>query len=180
MTSNRATRLAIAAVTSVGLAAAAIDRPVHAAAAAPTSGVIVQMRIAGINDNTPTAIQSFSLGATDTLSVSTGSGGGAGKVSFANLTVSKGLDADSVPLLQAAATGQVLKTVVIDVFAAHDGAPFATYTFEDVVVTSNVIGAANSSTTEQDAFDFRRISSDVSINGQTFHSCFDVKAGASC
>jgi len=177
MTSNRTTRLAIAAVTSVGLAAAAIARPAHAAAVAPASGVIVQMRVVGINDNVPTTIQSFSLGATDTLAAS-GSGAG-GKVLFANLTVSKVLDADSVPLLQAAATGQVLKTLVIDVFAEHDGTPFATYTFEDVVVTSNAIGAG-SSTTEQDAFDFRRISSDVSINGQTFYSCFDVKAGASC
>ena len=171
-------RLAIAGVTSLGLAAVAIDRPVHAAAA--STGVVLQMRIAGINDNNPAAIQSFSLGATDTLGTSTGSGGGAGKVSFANLAVSKGLDADSVPLLQAAATGQVLKTLVIDVFASHDGAAFATYTFEDVVVTSNVIGAANSSTSEQDAFDFRRITSDVSINGQTFHSCFDVKTSTSC
>ena len=170
-------RRAIAVVTSVGLAAAATSRPVHAAAA--TSGVALQMRTSGINDNYPAAIQSFSLGATDTLSTS-GSGAGAGKVSFANLTVSKGLDADSVPLLQAAATGQVLKTVVIDVFASRDSAPFATYTFEDVVVTSNVIGAANSTTSEQDAFDFRRITSDVSINGQTFHSGFDVKTSTSC
>jgi hypothetical protein len=49
-----------------------------------------------------------------------------------------------------------------------------------VIVTSNVIGAANSSTSDQDAFDFRRITSDVSINGQTFHSCFDVRTSTSC
>jgi len=180
MTWTRTTRLALAAVMSVGLAAVAIDSTLHAATAAPSNGVTVQMRIAGINDGSPTTIQSFSLGATDTLSVSTGSGGGAGKISFANLAVTKALDADSVPLLQAAATGQILKNVVIDVFTGHDTTPFATYTFEDVIVTSNVIGAANSSTSEQDAFDFRRITSDVSINGQTFHSCFDVKVGASC
>jgi type VI protein secretion system component Hcp len=170
-------RLAVAVVTSVGLAAAATSRPAHAAPA--SGGVVLQMRISGINDNNPATIQSFSLGATDTLSTS-GSGGGAGKVSFANLAVSKGLDADSVPLLQAATTGQTLKTVIIEVFASRDSAPFATYTFEDVIVTSNVIGAANSSTSEQDAFDFRRITSDVTINGQAFHSCFDVKASTSC
>jgi type VI protein secretion system component Hcp len=177
---NRTRRLAIAAVTSLGLAAMAIERPVQAAAAAPSTGVVAQMKIAGINDGNPTTILSFSLGATDTATVADGSGAGVGKVSFANLTVSKGLDADSVPLLQAASTGQVLKSVVIDVFAGHDTVPFATYTFEDVLVTSNVIGAANSSTNEQDAFDFRRITSDVTINGETFHSCFDVKAGTSC
>jgi type VI protein secretion system component Hcp len=171
------TRVATAATLSAGVAASVIDRPVQAAA--PPNGVTVQMQITGINGNNPTAIQSFSLGANDTLSAS-GSGGGAGKVSFANLAVSKELDADSVPLLQAAATGQVLKTVVISLFTARDSAPFATYTFEDVLVTSNVIGAASSSTSEQDTFDFRRITSDVSINGQTFHSCFDVKASTSC
>lgn len=177
MNSKQGKRLAIAVVTSVGVAAAATSRPVHAAPA--TGAVVLQMRISGINDNNPTTIQSFSLGATDTLSMS-GSGGGAGKVSFANLAVSKGLDADSVPLLQAAATGQTLKTVIIDVFSSRDSAPFATYTFEDVIVTSNVIGAANSSTSEQDAFDFRRITSDVTINGQAFHSYFDVKTSTSC
>jgi hypothetical protein len=33
---------------------------------------------------------------------------------------------------------------------------------------------------QQDAFDFRRITSDVTVNGQTFHSCFDIKALLSC
>ena len=80
--------------------------------------------------------------------------------------------------LQAAATGQVLKTLTIEV--SNGGrAPFAIYTFEDVVVSSSVIGASGS-VDEQDAFDFRRITSDVTVNGQAFHSCFDVKANASC
>jgi len=38
----------------------------------------------------------------------------------------------------------------------------------------------NAHWSEQDTFDFRRITSDVSVNGQTFHSCFDVKASTSC
>jgi len=153
-----------------------------AAAAGPNDprgpGVRAQMRIDGLNGNNPTAIVGFSLGATNSAS-SSDSGGGAGKVTFANLVVSKLLDADSVPLLQAAATGQILRSVVIELFDAGN-VPFATYTFQDVVVTSTVLGSSTSAVTEQDAFDFRTITSNVTINGQTFHSCFDVKALSSC
>jgi type VI secretion system secreted protein Hcp len=142
--------------------------------------VSAQMRIDGLNSNNPTPIFSFSLGATNSVSTAGGSGGGAGKVTFANLVVSKMLDGDSVPLLQAAATGQILRTLEIDVFDAGSSVPFATYTFEDVVVTSNVLGSSTSAVNEQDAFDFRKITSDVTINGRTFHSCFDIKAVAPC
>ena len=90
------------------------------------------------------------------------------------------LDGDSVPLLQATATGQVLGTLVIEVSAAGNSAPFATYTLEDLTVMSSVPGSSTSVVNEQDAFDFRRITSDVTVNGQTFHSCFDVKAASSC
>jgi type VI protein secretion system component Hcp len=142
--------------------------------------VTVRMRIDGLNGNNPTPILSFSLGATNTVSTSTGGGGGAGKVTFADLVVTKMLDGDSVPLLQATATGQVLPRLVIDVSTFGGHTPFATYTFEDVTVASNVIGTSDSTVSEQVAFDYRRITSDVTLNGQTFHSCFDVKAVASC
>ncbi len=142
----------------------------------PTPTINARMRIDGLNSNNLTPIFSFSLGAANST---TASGAGASKVSFANLVVSKMLDGDSVPLLQAATTGQVLRSLVIEVFDAG-GTPFATYTFEDVVVTSNVIGASTSVVNEQDAFDFQKITSDVTIGGQTFHSCFDIKALTSC
>jgi type VI protein secretion system component Hcp len=141
------------------------------------SAVVAQMRIDSLNGNNPTPILSFSLGATNAVSTA---GGGAGKVTFSDLAVSKQLDGDSVPLLQAAATGQVFKSLVIEVSTAGSAIPFATYTFEDVTVTSTVLGSANGSVSEQDAFDFRRITSDVTLNGQTFHSCFDIKALSSC
>src|SRR5262249_17821195 len=105
---------------------------------------------------------------------------GAGKVTFSNLVVTKLLDGDSVPLLQAAATGQVLNSVVIDLFEGGANQPFATYTFQGVRVVSTVFGESDATVTEQDAFDFRTITSNVTLNGQTFHSCFDVKALASC
>ena len=147
--------------------------------APPAPVVTAQMKIDSLNGNNPTPILGFSLGAANSVSTA-GGGGGAGKVTFSNLVVSKMLDGDSVPLLQAAATGQHLKNLVIDVFAAGSSVPFATYTFEDVFVASTVLGSSTASITEQDAFDFSRITSDVTVNGQTFHSCFDVKTLTSC
>ena len=186
---RQARRMAYAVALSVMIVVGLAAWPLRAAADGDQGGpgrddrippglaVTTQMRIEGLNGNNPTPIFSFSVGAASSATAS-GGGGGAGKVTFSNLTVSKGLDADSVPLLQAAATGQVLKTLTIEV--SNGGrAPFAIYTFEDVVVSSSVIGASGS-VDEQDAFDFRRITSDVTVNGQAFHSCFDVKANASC
>jgi len=145
----------------------------------PPPTVTAQMRIDNVNGANPTPIFGFTLGATNS-STTSGGGAGAGKVTFANLAVSKMLDADSVPLLQAASTGQHLKSLVIDVFAAGSGVPFATYTFEDVVVASTVLGSSTSAINEQDAFDFGRITSDVVFNGETFHSCFDIKTLSPC
>lgn len=146
----------------------------------PPPAVTAQMRIDGVNGGSATPISSFSLGATDTVSTSSGGGAGAGKVTFSNLLVSKTVDGDSVPLLQAASTGQTLSKLSIDVFNAGSATPFATYTFENVVVTSTILGSATSLVGEQDAFDFGRITADVTLNGQTFHSCFDIKALSSC
>src|SRR4029450_9705204 len=95
----------------------------------PAPSVEARMRIDGLNNGNATPIFSFSLGATNTDS-SSGVGGGAGKVTFANLVVSKMLDGDSVPLLQAAATGQIFRNLVIEVFAVGSSVPFAIYTFE--------------------------------------------------
>lgn len=145
----------------------------------PGPTVAVQMRIDGLNGNNATPIQSFSLGATNSAST-TGTGGGVGKTTFSDLLVSKSLDGDSVPLLQAAATGQIFKSLAIEVFHTGSSVPFAVYTFEDVSVTSNVLGSSDATVNEQDAFDFRKITSDVTLNGQTFHTCFDVKTLSSC
>ena len=71
-------------------------------------------------------------------------------------------------------------TLAIEVFDAGGSVPFATYTFDHAVVTSNVLGSSTSAVSEQQAFDFRRITSDVTVNGQTFHNRFDMKALSSC
>jgi hypothetical protein len=55
--------------------------------------------------------------------------------------------------LHAAATGQAWKKLTIDVFAIGASVPFASCTFEDAIVTSNVLGSTTSAVSEQDAFD---------------------------
>src|SRR5262249_18287838 len=120
MLRKRTHQVIAAAAASVALAGIAAASGVHAAAAPPASGVVAQMTIAGINNGTPTTIQSFSLGATDALGTADG---GTGKVSFAGLAISKVLDADSVPLLQAAATGQRLSRVTIELFNGTNTTP---------------------------------------------------------
>jgi len=144
----------------------------------PPQTVMLQMSIDGLNGNLPTPIFGFTLGASNPSSVVIG--GGAGKVSFADLNVSKMIDGDSVPLLKATATGQHLTKVTIDVFNIGDREPFATYQFEDVFVVSSVFGGSLSSVSEQVAFNFAKITSDIDVNGTLFHSCFDIARNMSC
>jgi len=176
-------RIARAAAASALLIVSAAALQIEAAGApGPTvsaQSVTAQMRIEGVNGGNATPISTFTLGATDSVSSSSGTGGGEGKVSFSNLVVTKTLDGDTIPLLQAASTAQILRSVSIDVFSGGSHTPFATYTFEDAIVTSTVLGAS-SIVGEQVAFDFRRITTDVTVNGQSFHSCFDIKTLTSC
>jgi type VI protein secretion system component Hcp len=90
------------------------------------------------------------------------------------------LDGMSVPLLSAAATGKHIKDVQIDVFEVGSGTPFATYTFQDALVTADVLGSSQNALNEQLTFNFAKIISDITIAGTTFHSCFDIKANVTC
>jgi len=173
-------QIALAVVAGVVFVPVATELHLHAAPDPSAKPPSAQLRLDGVNGGAPTPITAFSLGATDSVSTSGGAGGGAGKVSFSNLVVSKTLDGDTVPLLKAASTGQVLPSLSIDIFSAGSSTPFATYTFSDVVVTSTVVGSPASLVSEQDSFDFRTITADVTLNGQTFHSCFDIKTLSAC
>jgi len=146
----------------------------------PAPTVAMTMKVDGMNGNNPTPIKAFSIGATNTSDLSSGGGGGAGKVDFQNLNVSKLLDGMSVPLLSAAATGKHIKDVTIDVFEAGGSTPFATYVFQDALVTSDLLGSSQNALSEQVSFNFAKITSDITVGGITFHSCFDLKANATC
>jgi type VI secretion system secreted protein Hcp len=146
----------------------------------PAPTVSMTMKVDSMNGNNPTPIKAFSIGATNTGDLSSGGGGGAGKVDFQNLNVSKLLDGMSVPLLTAAATGKHIKDVTIDVFEIGNSAPFATYVFQDALVTSDLLGSSQNAFSEQVSFNFAKIISDITVGGVTFHSCFDLKANTSC
>jgi type VI protein secretion system component Hcp len=142
--------------------------------------VTLQMTVDGMNGDDPTPIFSFSLGATNTGTTSGGGGSGAGRVSFQDLAVSKQLDGMSVDLLSAAATGEHIPDVKIEVFAIGSSSPFATYTFRDALVTAVVFGASNQAPAETVSFNFTRVISDVTVGGTTFHSCFDILKNVKC
>jgi type VI protein secretion system component Hcp len=140
----------------------------------------LQMTVDGMNGDLPTPIFSFSMGATNSGTVSGGGGGSAGRATFQDLAVSKQLDAMSVDLLSAAATGEHISDVKIEVFAIGSSSPFATYTFRDALVTAVVFGASNQAPGETVSFNFTRVISDVTVGGTTFHSCFDLVKNVKC
>jgi type VI secretion system secreted protein Hcp len=147
--------------------------------ATPAPTVAMTMTVDAMNGNNPTPIQAFTIGATNTGAVS-GGGGGTGKVDFQNLSVIKFLDGMSVQLLSAAATGRHIKDVKIEVFQIGTSTPFATYTFQDALVSADLLGSSQNALGEQVAFDFGKIISDITISGMSFHSCFDIKANLTC
>jgi type VI secretion system secreted protein Hcp len=146
----------------------------------PAPTVAMTMKVDGMNGDNPTPIKSFSLGATNAGDLGTGGGGGAGKVDFQNLNVSKLLDGMSVPLLNAAATGKHLRDVTINVFEAGSSTPFAIYVFQDALVASDLLGSSQNALSEQVSFNFAKIISDITVDGVTFHSCFDIRGNVAC
>jgi type VI secretion system secreted protein Hcp len=82
-------------------------------------------------------ISSFSWGASNTGASSSGSGGGAGKVSFQDISFTTSVNKSSPLLMLACASGQHIKKAVLYVRKqGGDQMEFYTITLEDVVVTS--------------------------------------------
>ena len=148
--------------------------------APPAPTMSLQMTVDGLNGNNPTPILNFGLGATNPGSTSTGGGSGSGKVTFQDLAVTKMLDGMSVALMSAAATGTHLKTVQIEAFAIGASTPFAVYLFEDALVTASVLGSSGDAMSESVTFNFARIVSDITLLGNTFHSCYDIRQNKMC
>jgi len=86
-------------------------------------------------------IDSFSWGATQTGVSASGGGGGAGKVSFQDLHITKPTDTSSAVLFQKCATGEHFQKAHIEVRKARDAAGepssvFLKFDLEDVLVSS--------------------------------------------
>lgn len=95
-------------------------------------------------------VRSFSFGVTNS---SSGSGSVAGRASFASLSISKSLDRASTGLMKAAATGQVIPSVVLSLRKNGGTQPvFYRVTLSNVVVSSyklsDALGSAAAQTEE--------------------------------
>jgi type VI protein secretion system component Hcp len=154
------------------------------AATPPAPTVMGQMKIsgiAGIDPSTLTPIFSFSSGATNSVAIgSTGGGGGAGKVAFADFLVTKMLDGFSAPMLHAAEVGSHIQFVQIDVFQAGSSTPFATYVLQDVLISSDLFGSSAAAVNETVSFNYGRLLTTISLGGATYQSCFDRSTNTSC
>lgn len=147
--------------------------------AGPPAAIIMgQMKVdgvQGINPSDVTPIFSFTLGATNPTA-----GGGTGRATFQDVSVTKMLDGFSVPLLRATATSQNINVLQIEMFHVGETVPFATYAFHDVTLTADLVGANTTGINEALSFNYLKIISDITLNGQTFHSCYDLSTGRTC
>ena len=112
------------------------------------AGVITISGIDGGDPGSPTIdVMSFSWGASNTFTGSHGGGGGAGKASFQDLSITKLVDKASPMLAKACATGQHIQTVILNVNRPNGpkGAPFMQYKLDDVFVTSVSQGGSGGS-----------------------------------
>jgi type VI protein secretion system component Hcp len=154
------------------------------AATPPAPTVVGQMKISdivGIDPSTPTPIFGFSSGATNSVTIgSTGGGSGAGKVDFADFLVTKMLDGFSAPMLHAAEVGSHIQSVQIDIFQAGSATPFATYTLQDVLISSDLFGSSAAAVNETVSFNYGKLMTTISLGGATYQSCFDRRTNAIC
>ncbi len=126
-------------VTWQGLALAAgpaaAAAPVAAKKDTPKSSFGV-LKLDGVPDSS--VVQAYSWGVSNSGSTHTGGGGGAGRVNVQDLSLSKGIDDASVPLLRNALTGRHTANGSLTICDPTDCANTTTfvYTLQDVLVTS--------------------------------------------
>src|SRR6266498_6009298 len=90
-------------------------------------------------------VLSYSWGVTNTGSIGSGSGGGAGRATFQDLSIVHKIDRASPQLLQACATGQHLKEATITFRKAGKGQQdFLIIKMNDVIITGVVQSAPSS------------------------------------
>jgi type VI secretion system secreted protein Hcp len=86
-------------------------------------------------------LRSFSISAQQTGTQSSGGGGGAGRVHFNDITISKVYDKSSVVLMLACATGRHFDEAVITVRkAGGEQEPYLIITLKDVLISSYDMG----------------------------------------
>jgi type VI secretion system secreted protein Hcp len=151
------------------------------------------IKIDGIEGESPDSkhgkeiqLLSFSFGADQPASSSTGGGGGVGKVNMHDLSILHHVDKASPKLLVACATGQHISSAVLTSRkAGGDQQDYMIVTLSDVVISSvqaaGQTGGADGAPTEQVSLNFSKINfeykeqgSDGTLKG-TVAGGFDVK-----
>jgi type VI secretion system secreted protein Hcp len=112
-------------------------------------------------------IESWSFGASNPVSVGSGGGHGAGKVSFSDLSVMKHIDAASTDLLKMCATGEHIKVAKLTARRAGARAEdYLRYTFHDVTCTSTThSGSPTDAPTESVTFSYDKIEMEYKAKG---------------
>jgi type VI protein secretion system component Hcp len=127
-----------------------------------------------VADGTPVPIYGFSWGASNSGTVSSGGGAGAGKANVQDISISKQDDALSTALLQNTLLGTHIERVRIDVFRSGQAGIAATIQLQDAIVTSFSTGGGN--LVENVTFEGTRVS--YTAAGHTV--CWNLAENVSC
>src|SRR4051812_14908912 len=140
----------------------------------------ITVAVNGLTCSTPLGggtflVGSFSFGATKTGDLS-GGGGGAGKASISDLTVSRGMDACNPALFGAVVVGKHFTNTTL-VQTDANGNPLITITLTDVLISGYQISGNQQSPApaENLSFAFRKICIEEATSGSKF--CFDQADG---
>ena len=131
----------------------------------------------------PTQIRSFVFGATNSGSTEVGGGGGAGKVSFSDISISKLVDQSSPKLLLDLAQGKHIAEAKITVYQLGTKDPAAIYTLDDVLITSVQLdnaGAANAIPVEKVTLNFAKVKQQVLAGEGGGTACWDIPRNLTC
>ena len=129
-------------------------------------------------------VLSYSWGVTNSAHIPTGSGGGAGKATFQDLSIVHKIDKASPKLLQACATGEHLKEATITFRKAGKGQQeFLIVKMNDVIITGVVQSAPGSEAGSETVslefakvdWEFKPQKPDGSLDAG-IHFKFDIKA----
>jgi type VI protein secretion system component Hcp len=123
------------------------------------------------------------LAAGDVYSVAGGSvlpSPGGGQLTFSDLMVTKAFDQTSQSIYAGAISGTHWSSVVATVNAPSTTTPFITYTLTDAVITSFKTVGSLSSFVDVMSFSYERIRTDVTVNGVTTTTCWNVAENRSC
>lgn len=172
---------AILALGSFGLSRAATD---STTTTPPPGPVAMFLQLSGVSGestdaNHPTQIDvnSFDWGSGVPgiqAAGNQGDGGGAGKVTFNDLKITKVVDKSSPVLMQAAASGKHFDKAVLSCRKAGGSQDFMTVTLSDVVVTSYQTSGKSDGVTESITLNFTKVefkqtsqNTDGTSNGST-------------